>query len=464
MTNHNGKTHNLIQSLPHTAPGQLQPHDFDAEEALLGALLIDHDAIIKVAPMLTPFDFFIQRHGWIFEAIRNLFNENKPADSVTMCNELVRLKRLGAVGGPAALTELTHRTPSSLNAEYYAGIVKEMSTRRQAINVAGEIARLAHNPEILPDELLSKSEKMILDIGGNGNGGIVFAKEIVEQEAEHIDRIYQNKNAITGVPSGLHDLDLLTGGFQNDELIIIGGRPGMGKSSLAMQVAKYNGQRFGKKSLIFSMEMSRAQYIQRMLAAESGIELNRLRTGKIQESEWPALVHAEEAIGKLPVAICDDVSISSQDMRSRAIRHAAQFGLDIIIVDYLQLIRADGNRGNRTEDVSEMSRSLKRLSRELHIPVLALSSLNRALESRADKRPMLSDLRESGSIESDADVVIFIYRDEIYNPDTEFPNIAEIIISKARSGPTGVFSAYFKKHLTTFVDLEIRRQSLEQVY
>ena len=237
----------------------------------------------------------------------------------------------------------------------------------------------------------------------------------------------------------------------------------MGKSALALQIAKYTAQKFDKRWLIFSLEMSSMQLFQRLIATEAGIDSNRLRIGDIKDNEWSAFVQAQATISHLPIAVYDDVSLTPQTMRSKAIRHHAKYGLDGIILDYLQLMDVEGKGKNRTQETTEISRTLKKIARELHIPVIAISSLNRSLESRADKRPMMSDLRDSGSIESDADVVIFLYRDDVYNPDTEFPNIAEIIVSKHRSAPTGMFSVYFKKHLTQFVDLEVRRQPIEYI-
>ncbi len=451
---------------PTLTQNNLQPHDVEAEEAVLGSLLIDPDAIIKVAANLCPADFFTHWRGWVYEAMRELFNRGVPAnDSLLITGELVRLGHpIDGFGGESILLQLRGQTFTSLNIEHYAKIVAEMATRRRVINAAGEMARLAHNPEILAEELLSRSEKMLLDIGGDGTTEVEFADELTEQVGARLDRVYQARGkGITGMPTGLSDLDRLIGGFQNDELIVFGGRPGMGKSALALQIAKYTAQKFNKRWLIFSLEMSAMQLFQRLIATEAGIDSNRLRIGDINENEWPAFIKSQETISHLPIAVYDDVSLTPQTMRSKAIRHHAKYGLDGIILDYLQLMDVEGKGKSRVEQTTEISRTLKKMARELHIPVIAISSLNRSLESRTDKRPMMSDLRDSGSIESDADVVIFLYRDDVYNPDTELPNIAEVIVSKHRSAPTGIFSVYFKKHLTQFLDLEVRRQPIEYI-
>lgn len=457
--------HTQVIDLPGTIPDRLQPNDVEAEEAVIGSLLIDPDAILKVSTILKPGDFFIHRLGWIYGAMKALFDRNIPAnDSLLIADELKRMgKDIDDLGGLAGLTATMNVTPTSINAEYYAGIVAEKSTRRRVMAAAGEMARLASNPEILPDELIAKSEKMLLDIGGENTSGVKSASELAGMVADYTERVYQMRGkGVIGIPTGLTDWDRMTGGLQKDEFIVLGGRPGMGKSALALQIARYTAKKFGKRWLYFSLEMSDLQLMQRLLAMESRIDAQRIRLGDIKDNEWATYTQAVEDVAKLAICTYDNPGLTPQLMRSTAIRHAAKFGLDGIIVDYLQLMDTDTkSKGNRTQDVSDISRACKKLARELHVPVLALSSLSRSCESRADKRPMMSDLRESGSIESDADSVVFIYRDDYYNPSTEFPNIADIIVSKHRSAPTGVFSVYFKSHLIEFVDLEVRRQPLE---
>lgn len=465
-THLNGNGYQVIRELPGTIPDKLQPHDVEAEEAVIGAILIDPDAILKVSSILDSNDFFIHRWGWIYGAMKSLFARNIPAnDRLLIADELEKMGHsLEEFGGQSELNDLGNRTPTSIHAEYYAQIVAEKAIRRRVIAAAGEMARLADNPEITPDELIVKSERMLLEIGNDKVNEPESAYELTGQTVDHLERVYQARgHGIIGLPTGLSDWDRLTGGLQNDEVIVLGGRPGTGKSGLALQIARYSAKRYGKRWLYFSLEMSKIQLMQRLIAVEAGIDANRLRVGDIKESEWPAFSQAQETISKLPIYIYDNVALTPTLMRSIAIRHYAKYGLDGIVLDYLQLMDIDGKSRNRTQDVSDISRAIKKLARELHIPVLALASLNRSLESRADKRPMMSDLRESGAIESDADSVVFLYRDDMYNPDTEFPNITEVIISKHRSAPTGIFSLYFKKHLIEFLNLEVRRQPLEQV-
>jgi replicative DNA helicase len=276
-----------------------------------------------------------------------------------------------------------------------------------------------------------------------------------------VEYLYQHRGEIIGIPTGLADLDKILGGMQRSDVIILAGRPGMGKTSLALSIALHAARRWQKRVAIFSLEMSDEQLVQRLISAETGIDSQRLRLGDIKENEWPTFIQATNLLSNTSVFIDDTPAISALELRTKARRLHAEHGLDLLIIDYLQLMRGDSRSENRQQEISYISRSIKALARELNIPILALSQLSRQVESRHDKHPMLSDLRESGSIEQDADVVMFVYRDDVYNPDTEFPNIAEIIISKHRSGPTGIFSVYFKKHLAQFVDLEVRRQSLE---
>jgi replicative DNA helicase len=279
---------------------------------------------------------------------------------------------------------------------------------------------------------------------------------------DHIERVRQ-AGGITGIPTGLTDLDRLLGGLQRSDMIVMAGRPGMGKTSLAMQIAKSAAKNHGKRSLFFSLEMSKEQLAQRVVSSETGIEVNRLRTGNIRDEEWNTFFLAQKAMSEYPIAVDDTPSLTPSQLRSKAIRHQARFGLDLIIIDYIQLMATDHREQNRHQEISIISRACKTLARELNIPIIALSQLSREVEKRRDKRPMLSDLRESGAIEADADVVAFLYRDEVYNPDTEFPDVAEIIVAKHRSGPTGVLSVYFKKHLTEFVDLAVRIVNFKQV-
>jgi replicative DNA helicase len=465
-TNGNGHNGNLA-TIPPTIPDKLQPNSVEAERAVLGGLFVKKDAIVEISLLLDPGDFFVQRHGWVYAVIKDLYNQpdQTPADTMTVGDELERRGQLEEIGGWAYLSELNQWTPDSMNTVYYAKIVKRHSGLRKLINAAGDISRLAYsNPKDDLIDIFSQAEETIFLVTSTS----VTKKEVVPVSAsvsDYLDKmeyLRQHKDALVGIPTGFVDLDRLLGGLQRSDMITLAGRPGMGKTSMALNVAMH-AAKSQKRVAIFSLEMNHEQLSQRLISAEAGIDSQRLRLGDIREDEWADFVQASDSLSKLPIYFDDTPAISAMELRSKARRLQATHGLDLLIVDYLQLMRGDGRGENRTQEVSFISQSIKVLARELNIPVLALSQLSRACESRHDKRPILSDLRESGSIEQDSDVVIFIYRDDVYNPDTEFPNVAEVIVSKHRSGPTGVFSLYFKKRLTQFVGLEVRCHEFEQM-
>ncbi len=452
----------MTDTLPGTVPDKLQPHNIEAEEAVLGSLLIDPDAIIRIATFLAPPDFYIERHGWIYEAIRDLHERREPADLVTLTDELERRGQLTQVGGSAYLTGLINATPTSIHVEYYARIVERTAVLRRLIDAAGQIARLAYQDTEDASEVLDRAEEIIFSVAARQvDRDLRPIRQVLDKYFDRIEYLHQHQGEMIGIPTGLADLDKLLGGLQRSDLIILAGRPGMGKTSLALSIALQAARRWQKRIAVFSLEMSDEQLVQRLVSAETGIDSQRLRLGDIKEDEWPTFIQATNLLANTNIFIDDTPAISALELRTKARRLHAEHGLDLLIVDYMQLMRGDFRSENRQQEISFISRSMKALARELNIPILALSQLSRQVESRHDKRPMLSDLRESGSIEQDADAVLFIYRDELYNPDTEFPNIAEIILSKHRSGPTGIFSVYFKKHLAQFVDLEVRTQPLE---
>jgi replicative DNA helicase len=445
-----------------SAPNKTLPQNIEAEEAVLGSLLIDPDAIIRVATFLQPDDFYVQRNGWIYAAIRDLHERREPADLVTLTDELERREQLAQIGGPPFLTSLINATPTSIHVEYYARIVERTAILRRLIDAAGQIAKLAYQDVDDVDEVVDRAESIIFGVSEKrASRDLVPIRQVLDEFYDRIEYLSAHQGEIIGIPTGLADLDKLLGGFQRSDLIIIAGRPGMGKTSLALSIALQAARKWDKRVGIFSLEMSNEQVVQRLVSAETGIDSQRLRLGDIHENEWPIFVQATSLLSDTQVFIDDTPAISALEMRTKARRLHAEHGLDLLIVDYLQLMRGDFRSENRVQEISFISRSLKGLARELNIPVVALSQLSRAVEARHDKRPMLSDLRESGSIEQDADVVVFVYRDEIYNPDTEFPSIAELRVGKHRSGPTGIFSVYFKKELAQFVDLEIRREALD---
>lgn len=443
-------------------PDKLQPHNIEAEEAVLGALLIDPDAIIRIAHLINPEDFYLQRHTWIYEAIVDLHQRRDPPDLITLTDELERRDHLGSIGGPAFLTDLVNATPTSIHVEYYARIVERTAILRRLIDGATQIAKLAYEDSEDVTEIVDQAESIIFGISSTDRKrDLRPIRQAIDAYYDRIEYLSQHQGEIIGIPTGLKDLDRLLGGLQRSDLIIMAARPGMGKTSLGLSLTLQAARKWDKRIALFSLEMSDEQLVQRLLSAETGIDSQRLRLGQIRDEEWPVLMQATTLLADTAIFIDDTPAISAMELRSKARRLDSEHGIDLIIVDYLQLMRGENRNENRQQEISFISRSLKELARELNVPVIAMSQLSRAVESRHDKRPMLADLRESGSIEQDADVVLFIYRDEIYNPDTEFPNIAEIIVSKHRSGPTGIFSVYFKKQLAQFVDLEVRTQTLD---
>lgn len=443
-------------------PDKLQPHNIEAEEAVLGSLLIDPDAILRVSTFLNPADFYVQRHGWVYESILDLHERRQPSDLVTLSDELERRDQLAEVGGAAYLTGLINATPTSIHVEFYARIVERTAVLRRLIDAASKIAQLAYQDAEDADEVVDRAEEIIFAISERRiDRDLKPIRQVLESFYDRVEYLHQHQGEVIGIPTGLADLDKLLGGLQRSDMIVMAGRPGMGKTSLALSIALQSARQWQKRVAVFSLEMSDEQLVQRLVSAETGIDSQRLRLGNIKADEWPTFYQAIRLLSETSIFIDDTPAISALELRSKARRLHAEHGLDLLIVDYLQLMSGGSRNENRQQEISFISRSIKGLARELNIPILALSQLSRQVESRADKRPMLSDLRESGSIEQDADVVLFIYRDEVYNPDTEFPNIAEIIVSKHRSGPTGVFSVYFKKQLAQFVDLEVRTQTLD---
>ncbi|RME73541.1 MAG: replicative DNA helicase [Chloroflexi bacterium] len=450
------------ETLPGTVPDKLQPHNREAEEAVLGSLLIDPDAIIRIATFLTPDDFFVERNGWIYAAIRDLHERREPADLVTLTDELERRGQLDEIGGPAYLTGLINATPTSIHVEYYARIVERTAVLRRLIRAAGDIARLAYQDTDDVEAVVDRAEEIIFNVAARRvDQDLRPIRQVIDKFYDRIEYLHEHRGELIGVPTGLIDLDKILGGLQRSDMIVMAGRPGMGKTSLALSIALQAARRHQKRIAIFSLEMSDEQLVQRLVSAETGIDSQRIRLGDIREDEWPTFMQATSLLANTQIFIDDTPAITAFDLRTKARRLHAEHGLDLVIVDYLQLMSGDTRSENRQQEISFISRSIKSLARELNVPVLALSQLSRQVESRHDKRPMLSDLRESGSIEQDADVVLFIYRDEVYNPDTEHPNIAEIIVAKHRSGPTGKLQVYFKKNLAQFVDLEANVHHLE---
>ena len=438
------------------SPGaRVPPHDLSAEESLLGAMLLSRDAIVAaVEVQLGADDFYKPAHGHVYDAITSLYAQGEPADPVTVADELRRAGLLDACGGPAILISLQAGTPAIGNAAQYARIVEEHALLRRLIGVAGNIADLGYG---LPDDVMAavdEAESLVFDVAQRRvTDSIAPIRALLEAHLDYIEALYERKQSITGVPTGFIDLDQQLAGLQPSNLIIVGGRPGSGKTSLALGIAAHAALEAHTPVLVFSLEMSHRELTQRLLCSEARVDATRMRNGRLHDSDWPKISHAVGRLAEAELFIDDNPHLTVMEIRAKARRLKSRHGLGLIVIDYLQLMSGRSNAENRQVEVSEISRGLKILARELEVPVIALSQLSRGLESRADKRPVLADLRESGSLEQDADVVIFIYRDEVYNRDSPDRGTAEIIVSKHRNGPVGVTSLAFLDHYTRFANM-----------
>ena len=440
------------------APNKLVPQNIEAEEAVLGSLLIDPEALFRVAPFLKADDFYIQKNAWIYEAILALHERREPIDFVTLCDELERREQLEGVGGAAYITRLINAVPSAIHVEAYGHIVEHAAIRRRLISAASHIAKLAYQEDDNIDLTVDRAEQRLFSVSQRRiTRDLAPIQDVIRRYYDRIEYLYDHRDEPLGVPSGFIDLDRLLGGFQRSDLVLVAARPSVGKTSLCLSFARHAAN-FGQRVAVFSLEMSSEQVVQRLVATETGIDAQRLRLGNLREDEWPLFTEATGKLSELPIFIDDTPSISILQMRTKARRLHAEHGLDLILVDYLQLVTGEVRSESRVQEVSYISRSLKGLARELDVPLIAASQLSRAVEQRTDKRPILADLRASGSLEQDADVVMFIYRDELYNPDTEMQHIAEIIISKHRNGPTGTVQLFFRERLAQFLDAEPRHE------
>lgn len=439
-------------------PLKRPPHSAEAEQSIIGGLMLDNQAWDKVSTKLCEADFYRTEHRILFRAIISLAKRDQPFDVVTLLDALKNNNELDDAGGEAYLFELANNTPSVANVTAYADIVREKSVQRQLISVATEIADSAYNPagREVP-ELLDLAETRVFAIGEQtgGDGGPENIKSILVRAVEKIDALYHSGDTITGLATGLSDLDEMTSGLQPSDLIIVAGRPSMGKTTLVMNMAEHAAIKASKPVLVFSMEMPADSLAMRMMSSLGRIDQHKIRTGKLDDDDWPRVTSAVHMLSEAPLFIDDTPALSPSEMRARSRRLAKEHGgLGLIVVDYLQLMKVPGfNAENRTAEISEISRSLKSLAKELQVPVIALSQLNRSLEQRADKRPVMSDLRESGAIEQDADLICFIYRDEVYNEDSPDKGVAEIIIAKQRNGPIGKARVAFIGKYTRFEDL-----------
>jgi replicative DNA helicase len=442
-------------------PEKTVPHDLEAEEAVLGALLIDPDALFRVMSFLRPEDFYVQKNGWIYKAILALHERREPVDFVTLRNELEAQGLLEEVGGAGYIAQLIDAVPTAIHVEAYGHIVEGAAVRRRLISAAGDIAQLAYQEQQDVNEVVDRSEQTLFSVSQRRiTRDMVPIQDVMREYYDRIEYLYDHRDEPLGLPTGFVDLDRILGGLQKSDLIIVAARPGVGKTSLCISFAR-KAARLGKQVAIFSLEMAREQVVQRLVSAETGIDAQRLRLVDLHEHDWSLLSHAMGVLSELPIFIDDTPSISALQLRTKARRIHAEYGLDLIVVDYLQLMTGDVRVENRVQEVSYISRMLKGLARELNVPVVAASQLSRAVEQRTDKRPVLSDLRESGSLEQDADVVMFIYREEMYKPDTEKQHIADVIVAKHRNGPTGVVQLFFRQQLAQFLDAETRIQPVE---
>lgn len=433
---------------------KVPPHSIDAEQSVLGGLMLDNRAWDQVADRLSEGDFYRHDHRVIFRAMARLLEHNKPIDVLTVSDALRELHELEQIGGEVYLFELANNTPSAANIGAYADIVRERSVLRELISAAGDITTNAFNAQGRSiNELLDVAEQRIFAISEQGarGEGPVNIKTFLAKTMDRIDTLFHSGTSITGVPTGYHDFDEMTSGLQSSDLVIIAGRPSMGKTVLAVNIAEHVAIKSRLPTLIFSLEMPGEAIVMRLLSSLCRIDQLRIRTGKLADDDWPRISSTVSMLSDAPLFIDDTPALSPVELRARARRLAKEHGqLGLIVVDYLQLMQVPGNNENRTAEISEISRSLKGLAKELKVPVIALSQLNRGLEQRADKRPVMSDLRESGAIEQDADVIVFIYRDEVYNENSPDKGTAEIIISKQRNGPIGKVRLAFMGQYTCF--------------
>ena len=436
---------------------RIAPHSVEAEEAVLGSILIDAGALHDVLPFLESDDFFITKNGWVWDAILRVHRRGELVDYLTVVQELREQGRLTEIGGPAYVTYLINHTPSSLYAEAYGRIVQRAAIRRRMLAAASEIARLAHDETRDVHAAVDEAEAILAAVTDASQPDSPEAmKTIMSTVFDAVDQARTSN--FTGIPTGFHELDALLGGLQKSDLVIVAGRPGMGKSAWLQTVALFVARQLKKRVFISSLEMSKAQVAQRLIAMETGVSTRLQRTGKLDDDQFARFTSATDRIGRLPIFVDDQAGLSPFQLQAKVQRIHNEHGLDLVMVDYLQLMKVTGSE-NRTQEIGEVSRSLKELARLIDVPVIAAAQLSRAVENRSDKRPVLSDLRESGSIEQDADIVMFLYREEVYNEYTDRKNSADVIVAKHRNGPTGIIPLYYRKEVTQFVSA--RREQID---
>lgn len=436
---------------------RVPPHSIEAEQSVVGAMLMDRDAITTASEIICGDDFYQTAYGVIFDSVVELFNEGKPVDLITLQNRLKEKDVPEEISSLEFVRDLLAAVPTSANVKYYAEIVAEKSTLRKMIKMNEEIANACYLAKEPVEAIMERTEKKVFELVQNrNNGDFVPIKQVVLNALEKIEKSSKSKGTVTGIPTGFIDLDYKTSGLQPSDLILVAARPSMGKTAFVLNIAQHVAFRQNKTVAIFSLEMSKEQLVNRLFSLESYVDAQLLRTGNLKDSDWEKLIEGAGIIGRSNLIIDDTPGISISEMRSKCRKYKLEHNLELIIIDYLQLMSGSvgGRSESRQQEISDISRSLKALARELHVPVISLSQLSRAVEQRPDHRPMLSDLRESGAIEQDADVVMFIYRDDYYNKDTELKNISEIIVAKQRNGPIGTINLAWLPEYTKFGNLD----------
>ena len=434
---------------------RILPHSTEAEQSVIGSMIMSRDAIIEASEIITGADFYQQQYGIVFEAMIELNDEGKAVDLVTLQERLKEKDLPPEISSMEFVRDLLSAVPTSANVKYYAEIVAEKSMLRKLIKTTEEISNACYLGKEKTQDILETTEKKIFDLVQNrGSQEFVPIRQVVLNAIEKIEKASRNQGSVTGIPTGFIDLDYKTSGFQPSDLILVAARPSMGKTAFVLNIAQYMAFRNDVTAAIFSLEMSKEQLVNRLLALESKVDSQNIRTGNLEDEEWAKLIEGANIIGNSHLIIDDKPGISISELRSKCRKYKMEHNLWIIFIDYLQLMTGSGRSESRQQEISEISRSLKALARELNVPVVALSQLSRAVEQRPDHRPMLSDLRESGAIEQDADVVMFIYRDDYYNKDSENKNIAEIIIAKQRNGPIGTVNLVWMPNYTKFVNMK----------
>jgi replicative DNA helicase len=447
--------------MPPQDAAKIPPQNLEAEASLLGAMLIDGDAIVKVADIIMADDFYDERHRHIYVAAKHLYDKHSPIDVLTLADELKNNQLLEVVGGPSYLSELTNFVPTAAHAANYAEIVASKALRRRLIKASQDITTFGYNEEESLQSLIEQAEARLFEVSQRHTSqDVISLEQVLSESFERLDELHKDKGTIRGVPTGYKDLDNILAGLQRSDLFILAARPSMGKTAFALNLAHNVAVKSGQPVLLFSLEMSKEQLVDRLLAAEASVDAWNLRTGNLSDSDFEKIGHAMGTLSEAQIFIDDSPGITVSDMRTKARREAHQHPLGLVIVDYLQLMSGGARftgEANRVQEISEISRGLKGIARELNVPVIALSQLSRSVESRHPQIPQLADLRESGSIEQDADVVAFIYREDYYNPETERKNIADIFIKKHRNGPTGAVELYFDREKQRFRTLDSRK-------